>query len=177
LNAREVMAMKKQDRPMSWQFAIECFNIGMMHGYRSRESIGQYAGAQKLDKKIWMDIESQIKHEVFGMTREVDVLGTGLYRVVQPIEKDMRHLMVNKYPYHYARGITNWVLWFEKEDATREEMIRWVEGYEELDDYDLIVYENPPSGKSVKGIRHLQILARETGDGQRRQIYFHSNNE
>ena len=91
--------------------------------------------------------------------------------------EDMRHLMVNKYPYHYARGITNWVLWFEKEDATREEMIRWVEGYEELDDYDLIVYENPPSYKSVKGIRHLQILARETEDGQRRQIYFHSNNE
>ena len=64
-----------------------------MHGYRSRESIGQYAGAQKLDKKIWMDIESQIKHEVFGMTREVDVLGTGLYRVVQPIESWFGYLI------------------------------------------------------------------------------------
>ena len=54
--------------------------------YRGRESFYQYAGAQKLDKKIWMDIESQIKHEVFGMPREVDVLCTGLYRVTQPIE-------------------------------------------------------------------------------------------
>lgn len=176
-NVKRVAKLKKKDRPMSWKLAIRCFNAGMMYGYRSQANIDQYDAARALDRKIWKDIESQIKHEVFNMPREVDVFDTGLYRVRQPLEKNMRHLMVNKYPYHYAAGITNWVLWFEKEDATREEMIAWVEGYPELDGFDLIVYENPTRSKSVRGIRHLQILARKTKEGGTRQIYFHSNNE
>ena len=85
--------------------------------------------------------------------------------------------MKNLYPYHYEEGVTNWVLWFEKEDATYEEMIGWIEGYEELGNFDLIVYENPTYAKTVRGIRHFQILARETAYGEKRQIYFDSNNQ
>ena len=85
--------------------------------------------------------------------------------------------MKNLYPHHYEESVTNWVLWFKKENATDKEMIGWIEGYEELNSFDLIVYETPNLEKSVRGIRHLQILAKKTANGERRQIYFHSNNQ
>ena len=47
-----------------------------------------------------------------------------------------------------------------------------IEQCEELNGHDLIVYENPANVKSVKGIPHLQILARETRAGENRKIYF-----
>jgi len=171
------MQLKEHDRPMPWNFAIMCFNVGRFYGYRSEANTIQYIAERELNNETWKDIESIIKHDVFNMRKEVDVLGSGLFHVQQPLEGNARRLMPNKYPYHYEAGVANWVLWFGKENATNREMIGWIEGYHELDDFDLIVYENPMPMKSVKGIRHLQILARRTMYGQRRKIYFHSNNE
>ena len=74
---------------------------------------------------------------------------------------DERRLIVNRFPYHYEAGVTNFVLWYGNTNATKEEKMRMVLECDELNEYDLIVYENPPSQKSVPGIAHLQILAKK----------------
>ena len=84
--------------------------------------------------------------------------------------------MKNIYPYHYEDEITNWVLWFGNVDASAEVIKEWIEQYAELEDFDLIVYENMQDVKSVPGIKHLQILARKSEQEQRR-IYFHCDNQ
>ena len=47
-----------------------------------------------------------------------------------------------------------------------------IEHCEELEGYDLIVYENPADMKSVRSIPHLQILARKTREVEKQTIYF-----
>ena len=86
--------------------------------------------------------------------------------------EDARVLMKSAWPYHYEDGITNWVLWFGNVNASVEEIKGWIEQYAELEDFDLIVYENVKYVKTVPGIKHLQILARNTVQPQRK-IYFH----
>ena len=81
-------------------------------------------------------------------------------------------LIVNKFPYHYEPDVTNFVLWYGDENASKDKKMRLVEAYEELKEYDLIVYENPPEMKSVPGLPHMQILARKTEEGTTRTIYF-----
>ena len=90
--------------------------------------------------------------------------------------EDARVLMKSAWPYHYEDGITNWVLWFGNVNASAEEIKGWIEQYAELEDFDLIVYENVQIVKTVPGIKHLQILARKT-EQEQRKIYFHCDNK
>ena len=80
------------------------------------------------------------------------------------LTEDARVLIKNKYPYYYESDVTNWVLWLRNQNEGDEDIKSWIGGHEQLRKYDLIVYENSQQQKSVKGIRHLQILARETTD-------------
>ena len=52
-------------------------------------------------------------------------------------------------------------MWYENENETEEEKIKWIGQCEQLRNHDLIIFENAEDVKSVKPIPHLQILARE----------------
>ena len=65
-------------------------------------------------------------------------------------------------------------MWYANENASKNEKKDMIEHCEELEGYDLIVYENPADMKSVRSIPHLQILARKTREVEKQTIYFWS---
>ena len=63
-------------------------------------------------------------------------------------------------------------MWYANENASKNEKKGMIERCEELEGYDLIVYENPADMKSVRSIPHLQILARKTREGKNKKNTF-----
>jgi len=167
----QIMGHKKRDEPLSWKLAKECFRDQLLHGYRSRKNISEYNNEKRRNDETWRSIEDVIKNEVFGMPSFKDPY-TEFWYVPGDVGVNERRLIVNRFPYHYEPEVTNFVLWYGNADATKEEKMRMVLECEELNEYDLIVYENPPEQKSVLGIAHLQILARKTPEHNTRTIYF-----
>ena len=66
-------------------------------------------------------------------------------------------LTLNEFPYNFEDDVKNFVLWYGNNDATKLEKEEWISQCEELKNFDLIVFENMSSLKSVKLISHLQI--------------------
>ena len=79
---------------------------------------------------------------------------------------------MNKFPYFYEDGVENYVLWYGNKDATKSEKYNVISQQEKLKQFDLIVFENPEMYQSVKGIPHLQILARKININRERSILF-----
>ena len=72
---------------MSWKFAKGCFFAGEMKGYRSRNLEEEYEKAREKNNLVWKDIESQIKCEVFEMSKEREEI-SGKFHVPKPIESN-----------------------------------------------------------------------------------------
>ena len=84
LTKLEIKFVRKQ-KPKPWNFALRCFFLGKMTGYRKREVEREYCKAKCENKKVWKNIESQVKSEVFKMKPDKNTY-SGLLQVLEPIE-------------------------------------------------------------------------------------------
>jgi hypothetical protein len=122
-------------------------------------------------RKVWASIDDFVLHTVFGFGYIQDA--TGLRRAVRPSRELPCRVVAgssygqlppvrftaNKFPYNLPPGVNHDLLW-STEELDHATVCMLVNQYRPAQEWETVVWVNPPSLKSIHTVFHAHVLSR-----------------